>query len=203
MSNPATASSSSAPARSASSPRRWRASRAPKSPSSGSSVTSIASKSRSSYGCETLTAGVEDWARAVDGLGCDGVIDAAGISATLQTAINLVRPNGWISKVGWGRSPCGFSLDPLVQKNITLRGSFSHNWPIWERVIRLLATGALDVTKIVGGSLAARRLAHRVRGNALRSNRQSRPSAMIPVTYFSSPLSPPHPTIPFSGPICD
>jgi alcohol dehydrogenase/L-iditol 2-dehydrogenase len=103
------------------------------------------------YGCESLTAGVEDWARAVDGLGCDGVVDAAGISATLQTAINLVRPNGWISKVGWGRAPCGFSLDPLVQKNVTLRGSFSHNWPIWERVIRLLATGALDVTKIVGG----------------------------------------------------
>ena len=76
---------------------------------------------------------------------------AAGISATLQIAINLVRPNGWISKVGWGRAPCGYSLDPLVQKNITLRGSFSHNWPIWERVIRLLATGALDVTKVVGG----------------------------------------------------
>ena len=57
------------------------------------------------YGCETLIAGVEDWARAVDGLGCDGVIDAAGISATLQTAIDLVRPNGWISKVGWGPHP--------------------------------------------------------------------------------------------------
>jgi L-iditol 2-dehydrogenase len=37
-----------------------------------------------------------------------------------------------------------------VQKNITLQGSFSHNWPIWERVIALLASGDLDVRPIIG-----------------------------------------------------
>lgn len=103
------------------------------------------------YGCTALTGGVADWAREVDGLGVDGVIDAAGVSVTLQLAMEIVRPQGWISKVGWGPQPLGFSLDPLVQKNITLQGSFSHNWPIWERVIRLLATGQLDVAPIVGG----------------------------------------------------
>ena len=44
-----------------------------------------------------------------------------------------------------------FSLDPLVQKNITLQGSFSHNWPIWERVIQLISSGQLDVAPILGG----------------------------------------------------
>jgi alcohol dehydrogenase/L-iditol 2-dehydrogenase len=103
------------------------------------------------YGCTPIVAGLQDWAREGDGLGVDGVIDAAGVSATLKTAIELVRPAGWISKVGWGRDPFGHSLDPLVQKNITLRGSYSHNWPIWERVIRLLASGTLDVGPIIGG----------------------------------------------------
>ncbi len=103
------------------------------------------------YGCKTVTTGLEEWAKEGDGLGVDGVVDAAGVSATLKTAIDIVRPNGWISKVGWGKQPFGHSLDPLIQKNVTLRGSFSHNWPIWERVIRLLSTGALDVTKIIGG----------------------------------------------------
>ncbi len=65
--------------------------------------------------------------------------------------MDIVRPGGWISKVGWGPQPMNFSLDPLVQKNITLQGSFSHNWPIWERIIRLLATGQLDVKPIMGG----------------------------------------------------
>jgi alcohol dehydrogenase/L-iditol 2-dehydrogenase len=60
-----------------------------------------------------------------------------------------VRPAGTISKVGWGPQPLGFSLDTLVQKNVTLQGSFSHNWPIWERVLRLLAAGQLDVRPLV------------------------------------------------------
>jgi L-iditol 2-dehydrogenase len=103
------------------------------------------------YGCEAIVGSAADWARQVDGLGADGVVDATGASAALATAFDLVRPAGWISKVGWGPQPLGFSLDPLVQKNITLQGSFSHNWPIWERVIQLIASGALDVRPITGG----------------------------------------------------
>ena len=75
----------------------------------------------------------------------------AGSSAALKIALELVRPAGWISKVGWGPQPLNFSLDPLVQKNITLQGSFSHNWPIWERVLALLASGQLDVRPVLGG----------------------------------------------------
>lgn len=103
------------------------------------------------YGCEAIVGSARDWARAQDGLGADCVIDAAGASATLQIAMELVRPNGHILKVGWGPQPLGFSLDPLVQKNVTLQGSFSHNWPVWERVIALLASGRLDVKPIIGG----------------------------------------------------
>jgi L-iditol 2-dehydrogenase len=103
------------------------------------------------YGCETIVGDAAAWAREGDGFGVDGVVDATGVSAALSTALDLVRPAGWISKVGWGPQPIGFSLDRLVQKNITLQGSFSHNWPIWERVIRLIATGALDVRPITGG----------------------------------------------------
>jgi len=103
------------------------------------------------YGCETIIGDATEWARQRDGLGADFVIDAAGASATLKLAMQWVRPNGQITKVGWGPQPLGFSLDPIVQKNVTLQGSFSHNWPIWERVITLLASGQLDVKPIIGG----------------------------------------------------
>jgi len=103
------------------------------------------------YGCDVIVGDASAWAKERDGLGVDGVIDAAGASAALKTAMELVRPNGWISKVGWGPQPLGFSLDPLVQKNITLQGSFSHNWPVWERVLALLASGQLDVRPVMGG----------------------------------------------------
>jgi alcohol dehydrogenase/L-iditol 2-dehydrogenase len=103
------------------------------------------------YGCEVIIGDATAWAKERDGLGADCVIDAAGISATLQTALQLVRPKGQITKVGWGPQPLNFSLDPLVQKNVTLQGSFSHNWAMWERVIRLMADGQLDVQPIIGG----------------------------------------------------
>jgi alcohol dehydrogenase/L-iditol 2-dehydrogenase len=104
------------------------------------------------YGCQTIAGDPTEWAKDRDGLGADGVIDAAGVTATLRVALSIVRPEGWITKVGWGADPLGFSLDPLVQKNVTLQGSFSHYWPIWERVIGLLASGSLDVEPIIGGT---------------------------------------------------
>lgn len=83
------------------------------------------------------------------GLGFDLVVDAAGVSATLKQAIEVVRPGGHISKVGWGRRPLDFSIDPIVQKAVTIQGSFSHNWPIWERILKLLASGQLDISPIL------------------------------------------------------
>ncbi|HEX2973222.1 MAG TPA: zinc-binding dehydrogenase [Tepidisphaeraceae bacterium] len=103
------------------------------------------------YGCTPITGDPTAWAQQTDGLGVDGVVDAAGVSSTLKLALQITRPKGWISKVAWGPQPLDFSLDPLVQKNITLKGSFSHNWPIWERVIRLLSTGLLNVKPVLGG----------------------------------------------------
>ena len=103
------------------------------------------------YGCDTIIGNATEWAMQRDGLGADCIIDAAGSSATLKIALELVRPRGHISKVGWGPQPLNYSIDPLVQKNVTLQGSFSHNWPIWERVIALLASGQLDVKPIIGG----------------------------------------------------
>jgi L-iditol 2-dehydrogenase len=103
------------------------------------------------YQCATIVGDASVWAKQVDGLGADVVIDAAGASRALKTALELVRPRGQITKVGWGPDPLGFSLDPLVQKNLTLQGSFSHHWAIWEKVIYLLAENKLDVSQIIGG----------------------------------------------------
>jgi alcohol dehydrogenase/L-iditol 2-dehydrogenase len=103
------------------------------------------------YGCDIIVGDATAWSLERDGLGADLVIDASGSSATLKIALQLVRPNGHITKVGWGPQPMAFSMDPLVQKNVTLQGSFSHNWPIWERVIYLLSSGKLDVKPIIGG----------------------------------------------------
>jgi alcohol dehydrogenase/L-iditol 2-dehydrogenase len=92
----------------------------------------------------------QEWARNHgDGYGIDLVIDAAGVSASLKLALDIVRPAGQITKVGWGPQPLNFSLDPLVQKAVTLQGSFSHNWAMWENVLILLASGKIDLSPVL------------------------------------------------------
>ncbi len=102
----------------------------------------------------TLNTEVEDLAAFVrslgDGYGVDVVIDATGVSAAFQSAMEVVRPLGQITKVGWGPTPLGASLDPIVQKAVTINGSFSHTYRTWERVIALMASGQLDVSAIAG-----------------------------------------------------
>mgnify|MGYP001175625848 CR=1 FL=1 len=83
--------------------------------------------------------------------GADVVIDAAGASEALETALELARPTGQITKVGWGPEPFGKSLDPIVAKQLTLRGSFSHTWAVWERVLAILAAGAGEVVEQIIG----------------------------------------------------
>jgi alcohol dehydrogenase/L-iditol 2-dehydrogenase len=105
------------------------------------------------WATQTFDVGTDDVGAALrelgDGHGADVVIDASGSSAALESALRWVRPEGHITKVGWGPQPLGFSLDPLVQKAVTLKGSFSHTYPVWQRVVSLLATGALDPRPLI------------------------------------------------------
>lgn len=73
----------------------------------------------------------------------DVVVDTAGVGPSLDLALKLVRPSGQIVKVGWDRGETASSLDRLVAKAVTLHGAFSHNWITWERVLRLIETGAM------------------------------------------------------------
>jgi len=89
-----------------------------------------------------------------DGYGADLVVDCTGVSIALKSAMQMVRPNGIITKIGWGPEPLNFSLDPLVQKAATLQGTFSHLYSTWERVLALLSSGQIDLTPIIGGVYA-------------------------------------------------
>jgi alcohol dehydrogenase/L-iditol 2-dehydrogenase len=84
-----------------------------------------------------------------DGFGAHLVVDAVGVSASLDQSLDMVRPNGQITKIGWGRTPVGFSLDRLVRKAAALQGAFSHTFGTWERVITLMSTGQIDVRPLV------------------------------------------------------
>jgi L-iditol 2-dehydrogenase len=93
---------------------------------------------------------VEDVVRSYRPLGADLVCDASGASRPLETALALVRPDGQVTKVGWSPDVLPIDLNPLVQKNVRLQGSFSHNYPVWEHVIHLLDRRLTHPESIVG-----------------------------------------------------
>lgn len=83
-------------------------------------------------------------------LGADLVCDASGASKPLDAALRIARPDGQVTKVGWSPDRVPVDINPLVQKNVRLQGSFSHNFPVWERVIHLLDRRSTFPEAIVG-----------------------------------------------------
>jgi alcohol dehydrogenase/L-iditol 2-dehydrogenase len=84
-----------------------------------------------------------------EGLGANLVIDSAGSSITLKQSLEMVRRMGQITKIGWGPSPVGFSLDLLISKAVTLQGTYGHNWRSWINVLKLMAAGKLNSKALI------------------------------------------------------
>jgi len=89
-----------------------------------------------------------------DGYGANVVIDAAGPAVTLKLAIEAVMPNGAINKIAWGPKPINYSLDGIIEKAVTLRGSFSHTWDVWEKCLTLLEAGQVDLSGLITHELS-------------------------------------------------
>lgn len=83
------------------------------------------------------------------GVGADLVVDAAGPSATVKMAMDIVKRNGQITKIAWGPKPLDLSLDPLLAKAVTFQGVFSHTWDTWERVLRLESTRQVRLAEMI------------------------------------------------------
>ena len=56
------------------------------------------------YGCEVIIGDAKEWAMAADGLGADGVVDAAGVSASLKNALEVIRPMDGFQRLAGGHS---------------------------------------------------------------------------------------------------
>jgi threonine dehydrogenase-like Zn-dependent dehydrogenase len=88
-----------------------------------------------------------------DGEGLGLVIDAAGPAAVLQQSFSILRNSGKFVKIGYDPKVLGFSLNPLLDKGIQLKGHFGYDWVSWKNCIRLLAKGTLQVAPLISHTL--------------------------------------------------
>ena len=52
-----------------------------------------------------------------------------------------------------GPTAVAFSMDPLTRKGVTVKGSLSHSWVIWDRVLAMLGRGQLDCSSVISTRL--------------------------------------------------
>lgn len=83
--------------------------------------------------------------------GIDLIIDTVGgVDKTFQDAINLAKPGGQITKIGWFmKKDVNANFDNIVRKNLRVQGSFSHNFKIWEDCIKLLSRNKIDIKDLI------------------------------------------------------
>ncbi|MTD58526.1 zinc-dependent alcohol dehydrogenase [Amycolatopsis pithecellobii] len=81
----------------------------------------------------------------------DLVVEAAGSTAAVETAVQAVRRGGRVLVLGIAGhgQTARIPVDDLVNNDITLRGSFSYTAASWAEVVRLLNSGTIDPLPLV------------------------------------------------------
>lgn len=77
------------------------------------------------------------------------VVDCAGATVAMQQAIEMVRNNGEIVRVGMGFAPLNFSINDISMKAVSIIGHMAYDAVTWRNAIALLAAGRIKVKPMI------------------------------------------------------
>ena len=81
--------------------------------------------------------------------GADVVIDASGAEPSIQTSLHTVRTGGTYVQGGMGKPDITFPIMALCLKEVTAKGSFRYGAGDYALAVELVATGKVDVKKLI------------------------------------------------------
>ncbi len=79
----------------------------------------------------------------------DVSIIATGSPDSFELALRAVRKLGRVIHIGESTAQANFQFSLIERKNLTVQGSFSHNWPVWEKAISLVNDGKIKVKPLI------------------------------------------------------
>ncbi len=79
----------------------------------------------------------------------DVVFDAAGVPATLQAAVDIVKPGGALMMVGVAFENATIRPSSWVTKRVTLRASYAYSRADYRATIELMSQGRITVERLV------------------------------------------------------
>ncbi|MBL7201773.1 MAG: zinc-binding dehydrogenase [Anaerolineae bacterium] len=83
------------------------------------------------------------------GLGADVVFECAGVGASAQSCLALVRRRGRYAQVGLFGKPVQWDLEQVCLKELQVSGSFAHVPSAWRKALNLLASGQVQTRPLV------------------------------------------------------
>ncbi|MEX1020021.1 MAG: zinc-binding dehydrogenase [Litorilinea sp.] len=87
------------------------------------------------------------------GMGADVVFECAGVGASAQSCLNLVRRRGRYGQVGLFGKPITWDLDLVCYKELEVHGSFAHLPSAWRKALNLMAAGQIQLRPLVSAIL--------------------------------------------------
>lgn len=85
--------------------------------------------------------------------GADAIIDASGAEPSIQASIHALRRGGVYVQGGMGKPDINFPIMALCTKEITMKGSFRYGSGDYKLAVALVATGKVDVKKLITGTV--------------------------------------------------
>ena len=89
-----------------------------------------------------------------DGRGADVIVEASGACIACEQALDFVKVAGHISLLGVRGRPAEVNLDHMIEKELTMTGTWGTLPSSWVTTLRLMETGKIDVLPLITHRLA-------------------------------------------------
>jgi L-iditol 2-dehydrogenase len=124
----------------------------------GAGADAIRLKTAQTFGAEAVVnVAVQDLPAVVrdltDGRGVDVAIECAGVAASVRSCLDALRPCGQLTQVGHFGDRVELNYDWVAFKELEVRGSVGYTAATWDRVMRILAAGSVDLADVISHRL--------------------------------------------------
>jgi L-iditol 2-dehydrogenase len=89
-----------------------------------------------------------------NGYGADVVFECSGNENSVNACLEAVKKGGKYTQMGLFGKRIGIDMDKVVTKELKLVGVQSQRWTSWERALKLLAAGKIQLEPVVSGEFS-------------------------------------------------
>ncbi|HVI40532.1 MAG TPA: zinc-binding dehydrogenase [Anaerovoracaceae bacterium] len=92
---------------------------------------------------------IEEVNKLTNGMGADVVYDCTGAAPAIRSGMSALKKMGKFVQVGLTKQSLEIEYALLTQREISIIGTFGHNWKSWETVLQLIREEKLNVSALV------------------------------------------------------